>query len=155
MRIIIVLFLLFFSNILQSQNINMLDFETYDKHTEKKPMIIYINTDWCSVCKIQKPQINEDKNLVKTLNNHFDFINFNAEKYTKDIRIFGKTFEYYPNGNSGLHELAYFLTDGSNAYPAWIFLDKKGNVIKKIFGLISNEDLHILLADIRTLNKIQ
>lgn len=144
MRIFLLLFLML-SSTLKSQEISVLDFEMHENKTENKPMIIYINTDWCSVCRIQKQQIKEDKNLVKILNNHFYFINFNAEKYTKDITLFGKTFEYYPNGNSGLHELAYFLTDGSNAYPVWIFLDKKGNIIKKIFGFISNQDLKLLL----------
>lgn len=151
MRVIILLFLML-SSTLKSQEISVLDFETYKNLIEKKTTIIYINTDWCSVCKIQKQQMRKDKKLIELLNNQFSFISFNAEKYTKDISIFGKTFEYYPNGNRGLHELAYFLTDGSNAYPVWVFLDKKGNIIKKIIGFISNKDFKILLLELTKLN---
>lgn len=150
----IFLFLIIISSTLKSQEISVLDFSVYEKEISqeeksKKPTIILLSTDWCSVCKTQKYNLSHDKKLTKLLNDDFLLIGLNPEKYTDDIYFLGKKYRYYPNGDSGLHELAYQLTEGSNAYPVWIFYDTKGHIIRKVFGLISNEDFITLLTEIK------
>lgn len=154
MRTTIFLFLIIIANTLKSQEISVLDFSVYEnkitaEEKATKPTIINISTDWCAVCKTQKYKINQDKELASMLNNDFLLVGLNPEKYTKDIKFLGKRYRYYPNGDSGMHELAYKLTEGTNAYPVWIFMDTKGNIIRKIFGLITNDDFKILLTEIQ------
>lgn len=90
-----------------------------------KPTIIHIYTDWCTICKIESYKINKDKELVKILNENFNFINFEAEKTKEKINFQGKEFNYVPNGNSGIHELALALSKNKSqpVYPLWIILD--------------------------------
>lgn len=97
----------------------------------KKPIIIHLYTDWCSVCKIESFKLSKDKDLVKMMNENFHFINFEAEKTKEKINFQGKEFNYLPNGNSGIHELALALSKNKNqpVYPLWIILDKNQELV--------------------------
>ncbi|WP_228455381.1 thiol:disulfide interchange protein [Chryseobacterium sp. Tr-659] len=96
-----------------------------------KPMVIHLYTDWCTVCKIESFRLNKDKELVSMMNEHFYFINFEAEKTKEKILFQGQEFVYLQNGNSGIHELALALSRNKNqpVYPLWIFLDKNQKLI--------------------------
>ena len=106
------------------------DFEKVQKEN-KKPIIIHLYTDWCSVCKIESFKLNKDKELVKLMNENFHFINFEAEKTKEKINFLGKEFNYLPNGNSGIHELALALSKNKNqpVYPLWIILDENQKLL--------------------------
>lgn len=108
-----------------------LDLEIQQKENPK-PIIIHLYTSWCSVCKIESFELNKNKELVQLINEHFYFINFEAEKTKEKIRFQGKEFEYLSNGNSGIHELALALSKNKNqpVYPLWIILDKNQNLIE-------------------------
>lgn len=97
----------------------------------KKPIIIHLYTDWCSICKIESFKLNKDKVLVKMMNENFHFINFEAEKTKEKINFQGKEFNYLPNGNSGIHELALALFKNKNqpVYPLWIILDENQKLV--------------------------
>jgi len=116
----------------------------------KKPVIIHIYTDWCSVCKIESFELNKDKDLVRLLNEKFYVINFEAEKTKEKIRFQGKDFVYLPNGNSGIHELALALSKNKNqpAYPIWIILDQDWNLIEYHEGLFKPAEMKKKLIEI-------
>lgn len=96
-----------------------------------KPIIIHIYTSWCSVCKIESFQLNKDKDLVQLINENFYFINFEAEKTKENINFQGKEFNYLPNGNSGIHELALALSKNKSqpVYPLWIVLNENQELV--------------------------
>jgi len=129
------------------------DFEKFPKE-HKKPIIIHLYTGWCSVCKIESFKLNKDKDLIKIINENFHFINFETEKTKEKISFQGKEFNYLPNGNSGIHELALALSKNKNqpVYPLWIILDKNQELVyyhegefkaekmkKKLLNIISDQ----------------
>lgn len=97
----------------------------------KKPIIIHLYTDWCSICKIESFKLNKDQELVEMINENFYVINFEAEKTKEKINFQGKEFNYLPNGNSGIHELALALSKNKNqpVYPLWIILDENQELV--------------------------
>lgn len=109
----------------------------------KKPIIIHLYTDWCSVCKIESFQLKKDKDLIKMMNENFHFINFEAEKTKEKINFKGKEFNYLPNGNSGIHELALALFKNKNqpVYPLWIILDENQELVYYHEGLFEPEKM--------------
>lgn len=125
------------------------DLEIQQKENPK-PIIIHIYTSWCSVCKIESFQLNKDKDLVQLMNENFYFINFEAEKTKERINFQGKEFNYLPNGNSGIHELALALSKNKNqpVYPLWIILDKDQNLIDYHEGLFKPEEMKLKLEKV-------
>ncbi len=115
-----------------------------------KPVIIHIYTDWCSVCRIEKFNLNKNKDLVTLLNDKFYLINFEAEKTKEKINFQGKEFNYLPNGNSGIHELALALSKNKNqpVYPLWIILDKNQNLIEYHEGEYKPEKMKEKLLEV-------
>ncbi|BEV06220.1 thiol:disulfide interchange protein [Chryseobacterium gambrini] len=125
------------------------DLEIQQKE-DPKPIMIHLYTDWCSVCKIEKFNLNKDKELVELINQHFYIINFEAEKTKENIRFLGKEYHYLSNGNSGIHELALALSKNKSqpVYPLWIILDKYGNLIEYHEGLFKPEKLKKKLKEV-------
>ena len=119
----------------------------------QKPIIIHLYRDWCSVCKIESFQLKKDKDLVKMIDENFYFINFEAEKTKETIHFQGKQFNYLPNGNSGIHELALTLSKNKNqpVYPLWIILDKNQNLIYYHEGEFKPEKMKEKLREITNL----
>lgn len=124
------------------------------KKENKKPIIIHIYTDWCSICKIESFSLNKDKDLVKTINENFHFINFEAEKTKEKINFQGKEFNYLSNGNSGIHELVLALSKNKNqpVYPLWIILDENQNLIYYHEGQFKTEKIKEKLMEISSLS---
>lgn len=115
-----------------------------------KPTIIHIYTDWCAICKIESFELNKNKNLVELINEKFHFINFEAEKTKEKINFQGKEFNYLPNGNSGIHELALALSKNKNqpVYPLWIVLDENQNLVYYHEGRFKPEKMKEKLNEI-------
>jgi len=128
------------------------DLENSQKE-HQKPVIIHLYTDWCSVCKIESFQLNKNKELVEMINEDFYFINFEAEKTKEKINFQGQEFNYLPNGNSGIHELALALSKNKNqpVYPLWIILDKNQNLIYFHEGQFKPEKMREKLLEISAL----
>lgn len=133
----------------QMKNVTFSELEKLQKETPK-PIIIHLYTDWCSVCKIESFQLNKDRDLVKIINEDFYFINFEAEKTKEKIIFQGKEFNYLPNGNSGIHELALALSKNKNqpVYPLWLILDENQNLIYYHEGKFKPEEMKEKLLEI-------
>ncbi len=127
--------------IFQSQALKNYSFENLPDKLEK-PILIYMKTDWCSICKIQKHQIEKDSELKNLLDEKIYLIIFNPEKNKESINYFGKTYNYISNGNSGINELAIELSSNKNPiYPTWILINTDGKILLQQEGLIDNEAL--------------
>ncbi|MGR3854415.1 MULTISPECIES: thioredoxin family protein [Chryseobacterium] len=128
------------------------DLEVQQKENPK-PVVIHLYTDWCAVCKIESFRMNKDQELVNMVNDHFYFINFEAEKTKEKIHFQNQDFEYLQNGNSGIHELALALSKNKNqpVYPLWIFLDKHQNLVYYQEGQMTTEKMKQKLLEISAL----
>ncbi|WP_228456192.1 thioredoxin family protein [Chryseobacterium shigense] len=128
------------------------DLETVMKK-DPKPVIIHLYTDWCSVCKMEKHALNKDKEIVDLINENFYMVNFEAEKTKEKIQFQGREFEYLPNGNTGIHELALALSKNKDqpVYPLWIILDRNLNLVYYHEGLVIPEKIKQRLLEISAL----
>ena len=128
------------------------DLEIQQKENPK-PVVIHLYTDWCAVCKIESFRMSKDKELVSMINDHFYFVNFEAEKTKEKIHFQNQEFEYLQNGNSGIHELALALSKNKNqpVYPLWVFLDKHQNLVYYQEGQMTPEKMKQKLLGISAL----
>lgn len=119
----------------------------------KKPIIIHLYTDWCSICKIESFKLNKDQELVEMINENFYIINFETEKTKEKINFQGKEFNYLPNGNSGIHELALALSKNKNqpVYPLWIILDENQELVYYHEGEFRPEKMKEKLLELSSL----
>lgn len=120
---------------------------------DARPTVIHLYTDWCAVCKIESFRLNKDKDLVTMMNEHFYFINFEAEKTKEKIHFQNQEFDYLQNGNSGIHELALALSKNKNqpVYPLWIILDKDQKLIYYHEGQFTAEKMKQKLLEVSAL----
>ncbi len=120
---------------------------------DPKPVIIHLYTDWCSVCKMEKYNLNKDKEAVDLVNDNFYLVNFEAEKTKEKITFQGKEFGYLPNGSSGIHELALALSRNKDqpVYPLWIILDKDQKLVYYHEGMLKPETMKQKLLEISAL----
>ena len=131
--------------IFNSQELKTFSFHNLPEKSDK-PILVYMKTDWCSVCKIQIHQIKKDSELKKLLNENVHFIIFDTEKSKEKIEFFGKTYRYISNGNSGIHELALALARNQKPiYPTWILIGNNSQVLFYQEGLIENKILKLLM----------
>lgn len=134
------------SGIFNSQEVKNYGFESLPKKLDK-PILIYMKTDWCSICKIQKYQVEKDLELKNLMNDKVYFITFNPEKNKESIKFFGENYNYISNGNSGIHELAVEISSNKKqVYPSWILIDRNGKVLFRNEGLVGNGTLKLLLG---------
>ena len=133
------------SGIFHSQEVRSYGFENLPDKLEK-PILIYMKTDWCSICKIQKHQMEKDLELKNLMDKKVYFITFNLEKYKDSIKFFGEDYNYISNGNSGIHELAVEISSNKKpVYPTWVLIDKNGEILFRNEGLIDNQTLKLLI----------
>lgn len=120
---------------------------------DPKPVIIHLYTDWCSVCKMEKIALNNNREITDLINANFYLVNFEVEKTKETIKFQGREFEYLPNGNSGIHELALALSKNKDqpVYPLWIVLDKDQKLVYYHEGLWMPQNMKQKLLEISAL----
>jgi len=133
----------------QLKTVTFPDLEILQKQN-RRPVIIHLYTDWCSVCKIESFELNKDKDLVRLMNENFYFIHFEAEKTMEKIIFREREFNYISNGNSGIHELALALSKNKNRpmYPLWIMLDKNHNLVDYHEGVLKAGEMKRKLNEV-------
>ncbi|PHI19565.1 hypothetical protein CEQ90_11865 [Lewinellaceae bacterium SD302] len=123
----------FFGSVSAQTELNVYRFEQLDslRSIEDRPVVVFLNTDWCRYCRKMENVTFQDEWIATTLNEHCYFVNQNAEQ-PEPITYRGKTFNFRPTGNNtGVHELAEILVlTGNSEEPATI---TEGNVAKLSF----------------------
>lgn len=87
--------------------------------TSKKPIMVFVYTNWCSWCKLMEKDIFQNPKAVSYLNNQFYSVKINAE--SKDTFVVkGQTYAYLPQYKA--NELALYLLEGRLSFPTTVFL---------------------------------
>lgn len=118
---------------------------------EKKPVFIFLHTDWCGYCKMMQKTTLNTAEIKHILDNDFYTVYFNPEE-NKDITFSGQTFKYIPRGkNSGMNELAneLALIDGKISYPTSCFLNSDYEIIFQLNSYMSYEEFLVILKKIK------
>ncbi len=125
-----------------------MSWEAFDTLILSQPRntLVFVRTDWCSVCKKQIKDLEQAPTLLRLLSERVYLLDLNAEKEKRSLSFF-KIYRYYASGStSGLHELAYYFSPRSQVYPLWVLLDKDGNILTTYEGYWSKEQLSELVA---------
>lgn len=118
------------------------------QHAERRPVVVFISTDWCRYCSRMKLSTLRDEQVVKLLNGNFYFASLNAEE-KNDILFYGHTFRYRPTGNeTGVHELAEQLgsVNGQLSYPTLCVLSADMEIVYQYGGYLSAKELSRVLS---------
>ncbi|MCE4247635.1 thioredoxin family protein [Riemerella anatipestifer] len=133
----------------KAQQLPFVSWEAFDTLILSQPRntLVFVRTDWCSVCKKQIKDLEQAPTLLRLLSERVYLLDLNAEKEKRSLSFFGKIYRYYASGStSGLHELAYYFSPRSQVYPLWVLLDKDGNILTTYEGYWSKEQLSELVA---------
>ena len=107
----------------------------------KKKSFVFINTSWCTSCKVMKITSFNDTLLEKYVASKFNLIDFDPER-TDTIHFKGNSYVNQRSGNSPFHQLALTLGRNSISFPSLIVLDENLETIDVISSYISPEFLN-------------
>ena len=152
MREIICFVFLFWAIPLSFAQLKLVQFEQIDRlqKIEKRKIIVFIYTDWCQYCHAMKSKTLKNKEIIKSLNDNFYFIDFNAEE-KRTITFNNQTFHFKPTGNNiGIHELAIQLGNVNNQinYPIVCLLNEKNEIIIQYNRFLSVKNFKHFLKQI-------
>ena len=131
--------LLFISSLVFSQTKfqPLSKFDSLDTHST--PVAILLSAKWCSVCRVQKAEIEK-----KTSWSEKELLLFELPLDYPDPIVFkGKNYRYFPSGpKAGYHELALmFLQNTPPQSPTWIFISGKREIKPPVTGFIETRAL--------------
>lgn len=146
----LLLFCLFSVNTIAQ--LNHYSFEQIDslQQIEARPVVIFIQTDWCQYCKAMEQTTFQNKTIIEQLNSDFYFINFNGEE-ERDITFRGHIFKFKPTGHhTGVHELAEQLgsINGKLSFPTLCILNEDDEIIFQYGAFLKVKDLKQVLKGI-------
>ena len=110
-RFFIILFSFFCFYSLSAQEVNWRSFEDLPQlmRDEAKPVLVFLYTDWCKFCALQKNNTFTNSEITTLLNENYYCLKLNGEE-KENISFLNRTYEYQATGvNTGQHELAQLL----------------------------------------------
>jgi thioredoxin-related protein len=149
MKRFILLFQLLILSLAASAQVNWISFEelAVEFSNEKKPILLFIHTDWCKICKMQEGTVFSNDEISILINEHFYALKLNAEE-SKAVEFFSRRYEGATSNH--YHELAEFI--GKSIYelnfPTLVILNEQLEVIYKIAGFVSKEELWKWMNDL-------
>ena len=107
-------------------SINWMDFESAidANQNEKKYILIYTYTDWCSWCKKMKATTFQDQEIINLINENFHPVLLNPE-IKQDIAYNEVLYEMKAYGKKSYNELAVNLLGGKMSFPSIVILSKR------------------------------
>ena len=118
------------------------DFKDLNDSLKKqaKPVLIFVYTDWCKVCKMQENAVFEDKEILEMLQQEVYALKLNAEG--KDDLIFmGR--KYAGANQNQYHQLAEFvgLVEGKLSFPTIVYLGNNLELLQVYNRYISKNQI--------------
>jgi len=143
------LILLFFTFQLAFSQLKTVPFEAIDslQTVQKKPIVVFIYTDWCKFCKQMQQTTFKNQNVISDLNDNFYFVSFNGESQ-EEITFNNQKFKFKPSGNkTGVNTLAVALgtMDKQLTYPVLCVLNDKNEIIFQYSGFLNAKDFQSVL----------
>lgn len=153
-NILIILFIL----VAQLSNAQLItrSFHEIDTLTIKKPVVVFLQTDWCRACKNMKAKTFTNQEVIDKLNSDYYFISFDAES-TEKIKFKNKIYTFKPTGKkTGTHELAESLGKYRNrlVYPTTVILNEKLEIIFQRPSMLRPKNFIKLLNDLEAHEKL-
>lgn len=114
--------------------------------TNPKPLMVFIQTDWCKYCKMQENITFEDPKVIDLLTENFYCLKINAEDQIP-LTFMGRNYE---SGSAGdFHSLARMLgmEHGKLLFPTTVFYFPVTQAFKKFQGLQRAEDLTAFIQE--------
>jgi len=148
-RILIISLLLFTANTTTwAQTINWTSFEQLNDslRTQSKPLLIFIEADWCKFCKMQDNTTFKDPDLVQIINENFYSLRLNGES-KNDISFLNRKYQYHTT--NGYNELAEMLgkQDGELTFPTTVLIKPGMQGIQRLTGF---QDSQYLSNDLKS-----
>ncbi len=111
---------------------------------EAKPILLFIYTDWCKICKMQEISVFEDSFISQKLNIDYYTVKLDAEDIA-DRLFFGRN--YQGASSNKYHQLAQYFgeTNGKLIFPTTVVLNKNLEVMFKKDGYLGKENMLKLL----------
>ncbi len=109
----------------------------------KKPLLIYIYTDWCQSCKVEDGIVFKNKVISDLINEKYNFVKFNAASQ-KSETLFGDI--YKGTGPGRPHQLSYALLKQSFKFPAFVFISPEKVKLNEMHGFILPYQLEDVLV---------
>ena len=122
---------------------------------ERRKVIVFIHTDWCRYCQAMKKTTFKAKEVVKMLDEHYWFIQLNAEE-KRTIQFNGQVYNFKPTGNNiGIHGLAEQLgsKDGKVSFPTVCIISPDYNVLIRYDQFISAPNFLKLIKEINEVSR--
>ena len=101
---------------------------------KKKPLMIFVHTEWCKYCKMQENTAYKDVDLSRLLNKNFYCLRLNAEE-TDDITFLNRIYAFH--SYSGYNQLAEIIgkQNGRLIFPTTVLINTDLQVFKRLQGL--------------------
>lgn len=123
---------------------------------ERRPVLVFIHTDWCTYCKMMELRTFSDATVASKLQEKFYCVRLNAEE-TQSITFLQRTYKFKPTGvKTGVHELAQVLgtEKGKLSYPTTVFFDQNLQLQARMVGALEAKRLDKAL-DLLTENAME
>ena len=123
---------------------------------ERRPVLVFIHTDWCTYCKMMELRTFSDASVASKLQEKFYCVRLNAEE-TQSITFLQRTYKFKPTGvKTGVHELAQVLgtEKGKLSYPTTVFFDQNLQLQARMVGALEAKRLDKAL-DLLTENAME
>jgi uncharacterized protein YyaL (SSP411 family) len=142
--------LLFFSFQSGAQTLNWTAFEHLNDSIRKapKPILVFIQADWCKFCEMQDKNTFTNSEVVKKLSEDFYALKLNGESKSP-IKFLNRIYTFKSSGSqTGTHQLAEFIgkKGGELVYPTTVLLTPELNVSARETGFMNADDLLKLLS---------
>ena len=141
-------FVLSLSTIAQSADkkvVNWLDFNELPAklREERKPILVFIHTNWCKFCLMQQNTTFTDPQTVALLNREYYCLKLDAE-HKEAIRFLNRD---YQAQSGGYHQLAELLgkENGELTFPTTLLLSENLQLKRRQTGFINTENLRVLI----------
>jgi len=112
---------------------------------EPRKILIDIYTDWCGRCKVMDRETYKNAEVIDYINKKFYAVKLDAEQ-TGAITLGNQKFEFIPQGQKGVHQLALALTNNQPSYPTTVFLDDKFQMIQPLPGYMKAKEFHEVIT---------